>query len=174
MATVSEEQSTPNPTKLNSVTPRIDATHNPESVKQHQPRSGDRVGTKLFTNEPKIWVNQPPNFTLTYDTSMKGKDEVILSEEEIEEGIVQWKHTLVATVVGIEVTSEAMKKYIAVKWKQISPPTVSKKSGVFLLCFNSEDDLNAIMVLPLNFVFDRPLLMKRYEVGMKLGKSLFT
>lgn len=78
------------------------------------------------------------------------------------------------TVVRTEVTKEAMTKFVAAKWKQVLPPTVSKKSGIFLLQSSSEDDMNSILELLLIFVFYKPLLLKKYEVGMKLGKNLFT
>lgn len=74
-------------------------------------------------------------------------------------------------MVGTEVTKEAMEKFIVAKWKKIPPPTVSKKSGLFLLQFSLEDDINFIVLLPLSFVFDKPLLLKKFEVGMKLGSK---
>lgn len=118
-------------------------------------------------------MNQPPVFTLNYDASVEDKDEVVLSDEEIEEGISQWKLTLVATVVGTKVTKESMEKFIAAQWKQITTPIVSKKSGIFLLRFSTEEDMLRILELPLNFIFGKPLLLKKYKVGMKLGKGFF-
>lgn len=56
----------------------------------------------------------------------------------------------------------------------MAPPVVIKQSGIFLLRFNSEDEVNRILAPPLNFVFDKPLLLKKYEIGMKLGKKVFT
>lgn len=78
-----------------------------------------------------------------------------------------------ASVVGTEITKEAMEPFIQARWRKVTPPVASKKSWVFLLRFKSTDDMNRILKLPLSLIFDRPLLMKKYEIGMCLGKGLF-
>lgn len=50
------------------------------------------------------------------------------------------------------------------RWKQVAPPVVIKQSGIFLLRFNSEDEVNRILAPPLNFVFDK----RYYWKSMKL------
>lgn len=84
--------------------------------------------TELFEKqESKIWVNQPASFTLNYDRSVEEQDEILLLDEEIEEGIGQWRLMLIATVVRIVVTKEAIEKFIAAKWKQIPLPSPQKQ-----------------------------------------------
>lgn len=53
---------------------------------------------------PKLNVKQPPDFTLVYDDTVAGLDKVVLTDEELDEGICQWKHTLIGMVAGTEVT----------------------------------------------------------------------
>lgn len=86
---------------------------------------------------------------------MLDSEEIILSDEEVEEGLGQWKYMLVALVAGTKVTKDAMDKFINARWKQVAPPMVTKQAGIFLMRFNTEEDMNRIFQLPLNLIFDK-------------------
>lgn len=58
--------------------------------------------------EPLLRISQSPHFKLVYDSSVEDLDEMVLTDEEIDEGINQWKDTSVASVVGTEVLKDAM------------------------------------------------------------------
>lgn len=120
-----------------------------------------------------LHIHQPPNFTMKFDRSVEQLDEIIISDDEMEEGIQQWRNTLVGCVMGTEVTKENMDKFVAAKWKRVVSPASSKASGVFLFQFHSESDMLQILEGATNFIFDKALVPKRYEPDMALGKGLF-
>lgn len=66
-----------------------------------------------------------------------------------------------------------MDKFVCTRWKGITPPKVVKQNGIFLFQFHSQDDLSKIYESLTFFVFDHPVLLKRYEQGMKIGKHIF-
>lgn len=93
--------------KAGGITPQKSKTQSASSASNAKLKWGDRVGTKLFPKqESKIWAKQPPAFTLSYDDSVEDADEVIMFDEEIEEGVRQWKLAVVAMVVGTEGTKK--------------------------------------------------------------------
>lgn len=63
-------------------------------------------------------------------------------------------------VMGTEVTKEHMEKYISARWKQVVFPIVTKIAGVFLFQFQNFDDMLKILDGGMNFVFDKPFVLK--------------
>lgn len=57
-------------------------------------------------------MKQPPDFTLVYDETKVDVDQIILTDEELDEGISQWKLTLVVMMAGTELTREHLEKFI--------------------------------------------------------------
>lgn len=100
-------------------------------------------------------------------------EEIEISDEKLPEGSANWKLTLIGCVVGTEISWSNMDKFIKARWKGMSPPTLVKRNGVFLFQFQNQEDLNKIYGALMFFVFDHPLLLKRYEQGMKIGRHLF-
>lgn len=109
---------------------------------------------------------------MEFDSSITDLDEIELSEEEMEEVMKQWANTLIGSMIGNEVTTENMEHYVKAKWRHIATPTITKVAGIFLYHFHSAADVVEVLEGPASFVFDKPLLLKKYEAGMVLGKHL--
>lgn len=97
------------------------------------------------------------------DEMAASAEEIEFSNEELQEGSKIWKFALIRCVVGTEISWTTMEKFVKARWKGMQPPTIVKRSGVFLFQFHSQDDLTKIYEASMYFVFDHPLLLKRYE-----------
>lgn len=119
-----------------------------------------------------VKVKQNPNFVMELDDNVASIDEVEFSDEDLQEGSTDWKFTLVGCVAMTEVSWAYMRKFIISRWKGITPLVIAKQNGEFLFTFSNHEEVTKIYE-SLTFVFDHPLLLKRYEPGMIIGKHLF-
>lgn len=106
---------------------------------------------------------------MEYDRISAEATDVVFSDEDLDEGAKYWKHSLVACVVGSEVSSPQMDRFVKAKWTGIVPPTIVKQAGVFIFTFDSHEDLSKVYEAFTCFIFDKPLLLKRLEPGMRIG-----
>lgn len=120
-----------------------------------------------------IKVRQNPNFTMQLDKLVANAGKIEFSDEEMHQASENWKYTLIGCVIGTEITWTNMDKFIRAKWKGMKPPTIVKRNGVFLFQFQTHEDLTKIYESYTYFVFDHPLLLKRYEKGMSIGREIF-
>lgn len=80
----------------------------------------------VCTRECYVACESTCSLTLVYDSSVEEAEEVILTDEKINEGIGSMEIYFGATVVGTEVTREAMVKFIKAHWLQVPPSSVTK------------------------------------------------
>lgn len=125
------------------------------------------------TRNETIKVRQNPDFILKLNESMVSAEKVEFTDEELLEGSEDWKLTLIGCVVGTEVSWANMEKFVRAKWKGMQIPKIVKRNGVFLFQFHAQEDLTKIYESFTFFIFDHPLLLKQYELGMPIGRHIF-
>lgn len=120
-----------------------------------------------------IKVHQNPNFTLHLDESVASAGTIEFTDDELHEASKIWKFTLIGCVVGTEVNWVNMEKFVRAKWKGIQSPTIVKRNGTFLFQFYTQEDMNKVYEASTFFIFDHPLLLKKYEPGMRISRDIF-
>lgn len=66
-----------------------------------------------------------------------------------------------------------MDRFVKARWTGIVPPTIIKQAGVFIFVFQSHEDLTKVYESFTYFLFDKPLLLKKLEPGIRITKQLF-
>lgn len=84
-----------------------------------------------------------------------------------------WNHALLGCIIGAEVSWTSMSRYVAVKWENVALPSIVKRSSIFSFSFQNHADMMLIYEGLASFIFDKPILLNKYEAGMVLRKSLF-